>query len=111
MNGDRLTLVYTTFAGLEQAREMGKILVNERLAACVNIFPDMISVYEWQGALEECSETAMIIKTRATMLDALMNRAKELHPYETPALLVLPADSVNSKYMQWVTQQTSDTGS
>ena len=110
MNEDRLILVYTTFASLEQAREMGNILVRERLAACVNIFPGMISIYEWQEALEECPETAMIIKTRSTRLDAAMSRARELHPYETPALLVLPVDSVNSDYMHWITQQTSNSG-
>ncbi len=62
---DRPVLVYTTFARVEEAKEVGEALVAARLAACVNIFPGMISIYEWNGARETADEVAMIIKTRA----------------------------------------------
>lgn len=101
-----VVLVYTTLANPEQARQLGNALVREKLAACVNLFPGMISIYQWRGALEETSETAMIIKTSALMLDQLLSRAEALHPYETPALLVLPVERANADFAAWITEQT-----
>ena len=106
MAEDRLILVYTTLASPEQAEALGKALVREKLAACVNIFPGMKAIYQWRGALEQGQETAMIIKSRAARQKALLARAKELHPYETPALLVLPVESGAEAFAAWVREQT-----
>lgn len=106
MSENPVVLVYTTLANPEQARQLGNALVREKLAACVNIFPGMISIYQWRGALEETSETAMFIKTSALMLDQLLSRAEALHPYETPALLVLPVERANADFAAWITEQT-----
>jgi periplasmic divalent cation tolerance protein len=103
---DRPVLVYTTFASLGDAKRVGDALVAARLAACVNIFPGMISIYEWKGARELADEVAMIIKTRASLVDAVLAETKRLHPYELPALLVLPAEGGGEEYCGWILSQT-----
>jgi periplasmic divalent cation tolerance protein len=80
--------------------------VAARLAACVNIFPGMISIYEWKGARELADEVAMIIKTRASLVDAVLAETKRLHPYELPALLVLPTEGGSEEYCRWILGQT-----
>ncbi|MGI8724589.1 MAG: divalent-cation tolerance protein CutA [Methyloceanibacter sp.] len=105
-NKDLPVLIYTTFATIEDARAVGDALVAGRLAACVNIFPGMVSIFEWQGAREEASEVAMIIKTRRSLTDAVLAEAKRLHPYEVPALLVLPTEGGGAGYCAWIAAQT-----
>lgn len=105
-NIEQPALVYTTFPKLEDAKRVGDALVAARLAACVNIFPGMISVFEWKGTRDEASEVAMIIKTRASLADAVMTETKRLHPYEVPALLVLPTDGGSVEYCAWIVSET-----
>jgi len=101
--------IYTTLPDTDAASAFGKALVERKLAACVNIFPGMTSIYEWQGNIQTDSETAMIIKTSRTVLDEAMTVAKDLHPYETPALLILPVTGGNADYLKWVADQTAQT--
>lgn len=105
-NADGPVLIYTTFPSLEDAKRVGEALVKGRLAACVNMFPGMISIYEWQGALEEGHEAAMIIKTRASLAEAAMAEVRRHHPYELPALLVLPTQGGSAEYCDWIAAQT-----
>ena len=103
---DAPVLVYTTFARLDDAKRVGDALVGARLAACVNIFPGMISIFEWKGAREVADEVAMIIKTRRSLADAVLAETKRLHPYELPALLVLPSESGSEENCGWIMSQT-----
>ena len=105
-NDDRPVLIYTTFPSMEDAKRVGDALVEARLAACVNMFPGMISIFEWKGAREEASEVAMIIKTRASLTEKVMQETKRLHPYEVPALLVLPTEGGSEDYCGWIVAQT-----
>jgi periplasmic divalent cation tolerance protein len=105
-NGDLPALVYTTFARLEDAKRVGEALVAARLAACVNVFPGMISIFEWKGAREAANEVAMIIKTRGSLTAAVLAETKRLHPYELPALLVLPTEGGSPDYCAWIMGQT-----
>jgi len=105
-NDDRPVLIYTTLPSLAEAKRVGGALVAARLAACVNMFPGMISIFEWQGAREEASEVAMIIKTRAALAESVMAETKRLHPYELPALLVLPTEGGSTDYCGWIAAQT-----
>jgi periplasmic divalent cation tolerance protein len=107
-NGDRPVLIYTTFPSLADAKRVGDALVGARLAACVNMFPGMISIFEWKGAREEANEVAMIIKTRAALTDRVMQETKRLHPYELPALLVLPTEGGSEDYCGWIVSQTRE---
>lgn len=105
-NDDRPALIYTTFPSLDDAKRVGEALVAARLAACVNMFPGMISIFEWKGAREEASEVAMIIKTRASLTDQVMKETKRLHPYELPALLLLSTEGGSAEYCGWIVSQT-----
>ncbi|HSD92779.1 MAG TPA: divalent-cation tolerance protein CutA [Methyloceanibacter sp.] len=105
-NDDRPVLIYATFPTIEDAKRVGDALVGARLAACVNMFPGMISIFEWKGAREEANEVAMIVKTRASLTDAVLTETKRLHPYELPALLVLPTEGGSEEYCGWIVGQT-----
>ncbi|ODR98560.1 dihydroorotate dehydrogenase [Methyloceanibacter methanicus] len=99
-------LIYTTFASLDDAKTVGGALVDARLAACVNVFPGMVSIYQWEGVRETADEVAMIVKTRAGLTDAVLTEVKRLHPYEVPALLVLPTQGGGAEYCAWIVEET-----
>ena len=89
-------------AGKLDATALGRTLVEEGLAACVNVLPPMESVYRWQGSVHQDAERQLVIKTRAERLDALQARVKMLHPYEVPEFLVLPVSAGSPSYLDWV---------
>ena len=103
---DQPILIYTTFATPDDAKTIGRALVEARLAACVNIFPGMTSLYEWEGALDEAAECVMLIKSRRGLEAEVLSEAKRLHPYDTPALLVIPVDGGSDDYLAWIAAQT-----
>ena len=103
---ERAVFVYTTYPSIVEAEEAGRALVEQRLAACVNILPGMISYYRWQGTFERAEETVMLIKTRASLAEAVRVWVKDKHSYETPAILVLPIESVDQTYLAWVMAET-----
>src|SRR3972149_9631563 len=104
---ERAVLVYTTYPSLVEAEEAGRALVERRLAACVNILPGMISHYRWQGALERGEEVIMIIKTRAALAAAVRAAVRAMHSYSTPAVLVIPIQSVDEAYRAWLPAETA----
>jgi periplasmic divalent cation tolerance protein len=104
---ERAVFVYTTYSSLVEAERAGRILVERRLCACVNILPGMVSYYWWQGAIERGDEVVMIIKTRAALADAVGAAVKEMHSYTTPAVLVVPIDSVDADYHAWIMRETT----
>ena len=103
---ERAVFVYTTYPSIVEAEEAGRALVEQRLAACVNILPGMISHYRWQGAIERAEEVVMLVKTRASLADAVRAEVKTRHSYQTPAILVLPIESVDQTYLAWVMAET-----
>jgi periplasmic divalent cation tolerance protein len=103
---DRTVMLYTTFPSLVEAEKAGRALVEDRLAACVNILPGMISHYRWQGAIERAEEVVMLIKTRASLAEGVRAAVKTSHAYETPAILVLPVESVDEAYFAWIMDST-----
>jgi periplasmic divalent cation tolerance protein len=105
---ERAVFVYTTWPTAVEAEAAGRQLVERRLAACVNILPHMISIYSWQGAVERGEEAVMIIKTRATLIGEVSDAVKELHSYETPAILVMPLESVEKSYLGWLLAETRE---
>ena len=104
---DRAVFVYTTWPAAADAEAAGRTLVERRLAACVNILPGMISHYWWQGTLERGEEVVMIIKTRASLAEAVRQAVKERHSYTTPAILVIPLESVDKAYLDWLMTETA----
>ena len=99
-------LIYTTFASLDDAQTVGGALVDARLAACVNVFPGMVSIYQWEGVRETADEVAMIVKTRAGLKDEVIAEVERLPPYDVPALLVLPTQGGNADYCAWIVEET-----
>ena len=104
---ERAVLVYTTWPSIVEAEQAGRSIVEQRLAACVNILPGMISHYWWEGALERAEETVMIVKTRASLAESVRAAVKSLHSYETPAVMVLPVESVDADYYRWIVEETA----
>jgi periplasmic divalent cation tolerance protein len=100
-------LVLTTFPAGGDAEKFGATLVEERLAACVNILPPMRSIYRWQGKVEKADERQLLIKTNVRRLRALEKRIKELHPYEVPEFLGVLVDANSKEYMSWLLDSTS----
>jgi len=94
--------VYITMGSLDEARRIGHTLVEERLAACVNLIGSMASIYRWQDAVEEALEVVMIAKTRADLFDCLETRVKELHSYECPCIVALPVSAGHAPYLEWI---------
>jgi periplasmic divalent cation tolerance protein len=96
----------TTVADEAAARRLARALVSERLAACVQIVPGLLSVYRWQGKVQEDSEYQLWIKTAADRVAELKTRLAALHGYDLPELLVLPAVDAWEPYAQWVFDET-----
>lgn len=97
-----IVLVYVPCPDLETATSLGKRLIAERHAACVNIFPEMISCYHWQGAIEDTRESVLIVKTKREKLAIVRAFLEEHHPYEVPAILVISLEDVNKPYRDWL---------
>jgi periplasmic divalent cation tolerance protein len=105
-NDERVVFVYTNFPSVVEAERAGRALVERRLCACVNIQPGMVSLYWWQGAIERGEEAVMIIKTRAALAEQVRAAVRQLHTYTTPAILVLPIESVDPDYNAWLMAET-----
>ena len=103
---ERAVFVYTTYPSLVEAEKAGRAIVEQRLAACVNILPGMVSHYWWQGKIERGEEAVMIIKTRASLADRVRDAVKAAHPYAIPAILVIPLESVEETYLGWIMAET-----
>ena len=101
-----LRLVYITAGSAEEAATIGRALVEEKLAACVNILPGMRSIYRWQGAIETADEVVLIAKTRAPLVTVLVARVRQLHSYDVPCAVSLPILDGNPDYLQWLAEET-----
>jgi periplasmic divalent cation tolerance protein len=100
-----LLLVLTTIAE-DAADELARTLVEERLAACVNVHAPMTSTYRWNGRVERETERQVLIKTTAARLTALEARVRKLHPYELPEFIVIRPESAGEAYAAWVSTET-----
>ncbi len=105
-DNERVVFVYTTHPSVVEAERIGRELLENRLCACVNILPGMVSLYWWQGTIERGEEAVMIIKTRAALANPVRAAVRQLHSYSTPAILVLPIESVDTDYEKWLLDET-----
>lgn len=94
--------VYVVFANTEEAERIGRAVVEERLAACVNILGPVRSIYRWQGEVESAAEVAAIFKTVHNEAGALMTRIAALHSYKVPCIVTWPIDKILRDYSDWV---------
>ena len=101
----KLVLVLTTLGADADAPTFARTLVEERLAACVNVLPAMTSIYRWQGSVDEEREQQLLIKTAADRVEALAARLRQLHPYELPEFIILEAEA-STAYADWIDGST-----
>jgi len=101
-------IVLTTVALHETAIAMARTLVQERLAACVNISPGVESIYWWQGRIEQTLEYVLMIKTTAAKIEALRERMMKLHLYELPEFVILPIEGGSEAYLQWIGESVAE---
>mgnify|MGYP003579881137 CR=1 FL=1 len=100
--------VYVTFTYAGQAQEIGTTVVEERLAACVNILQPCRSIFRWKGKVESSTETPALFKTTLDRADALIARIKELHSYDIPAIVVWPIERLPADFGDWVEGNVGD---
>ena len=101
-------LVYTTAPDSGVADAIGSQLVEERLAACVNVLPGMRSIYIWQGEVQKDDEVVALIKTRSDLVAKVISRIEELHPYDVAAVFAVPTRGGSQGFLDWVGEQTGD---
>lgn len=97
---------YVTCPSKEEALAIARELMAERAIACANILPDMSSIYRWEGELHEASEVVLILKTRAGLVERVIERVRALHSYECPCVAVLPVVAGNPAYLDWIAAET-----
>lgn len=103
---DQVILVMTNLPDIAQATSLAHILVERRLAACVNILPAVTSVYQWQGKVEQAEEVSLVIKTTQARYLELEATLKKNHVYDVPEIIALPITSGLPAYLQWVITET-----
>ncbi len=99
-------LIYITAGSAEEAKRIGRALVEERLAACANVLGTVTSFYWWRGALQEDGEAALIAKTRTDLVDRLVERVKALHSYDCPCVVAVPIEAGNPAFLDWIEAET-----
>ncbi|XP_015092850.1 protein CutA isoform X2 [Vicugna pacos] len=101
-----VSAAFVTCPNEKVAKEIARAVVEKRLAACVNLIPQITSIYEWKGKIEEDSEVLMMIKTQSSLVPALTDFVRSVHPYEVAEVIALPVEQGNSPYLHWVRQVT-----
>ena len=99
---ESIRIVLVNAPNTEKAKEIARLVINEKLAACVNLIPEIHSIYTWKDKVEEESECMMIFKCQSTKVPQLEKRVLELHPYEVPEFISLNPEHVEEKYSKWV---------
>ena len=99
-------LVLCTFPDPAFAKNIAERLVNEKLAACVNVITGVQSIFRWQGKIDNANENILVIKTKDNLYNELEERIKELHPYELPEIIAVPIERGLTEYLNWVSENT-----
>jgi periplasmic divalent cation tolerance protein len=102
----RCCIVYITAKNFREAQRIGKILVEERLAACANVFDRIRSMYWWKGAFCDETEASLIVKTRSRLAARLIRRVKQVHSYDCPCIVCVPITSGNPGFLRWICEET-----
>ena len=97
--------IYVTAATLKEAKGIARAIVEEKLAACVNIFP-ITSLYRWKGNIEEEEEYALSIKTKSALVDKVATRVRQMHSYENPCIISFAIESGSPTYLNWIHEET-----
>lgn len=102
----RYSLVYITTKNKEEAKIIGKLLLQSRLAACINIIDNMESMYWWEGKIEEAQEVILIAKTKASLVNEIIEKVKSVHSYKCPCIVSFSIQTGNKPYLDWIKNET-----
>ena len=105
-----IVLLVINFPDVAVARQIGTVLIQEQLAACVNLIPNIESIYQWQGKVHHDQECSALLKTTRDRYSEIEARLLELHPYENPELLMVPIEGGAKAYLQWVQDEVKPSG-
>jgi len=98
----KYSFVYITCGSLSEAKKIAHSVVDEKLAACANIFPSVVSIYEWDGDVQEEQECVLIFKTTEEKTELLQKKVKKMHSYTTPCIIVLPIEGGDEDFLKWI---------
>ncbi|WP_353271310.1 divalent-cation tolerance protein CutA [Wolbachia endosymbiont (group A) of Alloplasta piceator] len=98
---NNLVLVYTTFSNFGEAKTVSEELLNEKLIVCVNIFPEVNSLYLWEGKISNSCEVVAIMKSRNDQVDKIVEKIEAMHSYDQPAIAVMPIEKANKSFTNW----------
>ena len=98
--------IYTTFDSLKEAKAFGRLLVEKKLAACVNLIHDVNSIYRWKGEIEETTEIILWCKTQDFLIEKIQSVIQKSYPYSLPAFVVYPIHSGSEAYLKWISDET-----
>ena len=110
MMPDEVVLVLSTFGSVEEARQVGRTVVDERLAACANLVPGVESIYQWEGEVQTSAEMLVIFKTTGAGYANLEARVRALHSYKVPEIVSFPISAGFPPYLQWVAESCTPSG-
>ena len=99
-------VIFVTSSSLEEAEKIGNSLVEKRLVACVNIMPEIKSIFLWKGKIAKEKEVLLIAKSRRELFDSIQNEVKVLHSYEVPEIIALPIEAGSEDYLEWIKKET-----
>lgn len=100
--------IYTTFSDFDEAKKIARRLIEKKLVACVNLIPNILSIYPWKGKIEESNEIIMWCKTREELVEEIKSLIENHHSYDLPAFAVYRIKSGSKAYLNWITDETKD---
>lgn len=103
---ERIIFLYVTCGSKEEAQKIGKILLEERLCACVNIYPKIESFYWWEGKIEKSEETIIIVKTKESLADLAEQKILQIHSYTCPCIAKIEIKKINECFLNWLLKET-----
>ncbi len=103
---DNYVVIYITTGSIDEAKTIGRALVEEKLAACSNIISPIQSIYSWQGEICNDKEALMILKSRKKLFKKIVKRVEELHSYDVPEIIAMPIIEGSRKYLSWIDDET-----
>jgi periplasmic divalent cation tolerance protein len=99
-------VVLVACSSMEEAEKIGNSLVEKKMAACVNVVPEIKSIFHWKGKVSREKEILLIAKSRTELFDSIKNEVKKLHSYEVPEIIALPIEAGSGKYLGWIREET-----
>ena len=102
------SLVYVTVPEGSEARRIGRLLVERRLAPSANVLPGLSSIYRWKGRIEEAAEAVLVLKVRTDLVERIVEAIREEHPYDCPGIVAMAITAGNPDYLAWIDADTAD---